>query len=120
MRIGLLEIFLLAFVVGTVITVFALILMFLLKGRVAKSVIFFSLAVWGMVLAWLQVLTKESREIMQQLGAWGIGSLSAIAMLVELCWKNDKKFLVSRILVLISVLLGIVGMVNVEIILVPN
>lgn len=103
------EALIIAFIIISVVSIFGSVLMFVVKDPRKQAIIFYVLAIWGMVLAWQHVLGLETQNIGAQLGAWGFGSLSAVAMLVDLCAKSDKKFWISRLMVLSSVLLGILG-----------
>lgn len=103
------EVFIIAFVIISVVSIFGSVLMFAAKGSKKQAIIFYILAIWGMILAWQHVLGLETNNIGAQLGAWGFGSLSAVAMLVDICARNGNKFWISRFMVLLSILLGILG-----------
>lgn len=114
---GSVETLIVAFIVVSVSSIFALVLMFVVKEPRAKTMIFYALAIWGILLAWQHVLTLETKEIAKQLGAWGFGGLSVAAMLVDMFAKGKSRFWISRLLVLFSVIFGILGAFSFEIVI---
>ena len=64
------------------------------------------LALLGMAFAFLSASSLPSNYIFQQAAAWGIGFLSAAALLMELCGQQSLK-LPAQILVSVSVIGGI-------------
>ncbi len=114
---GSVETLIVAFIVVSVSSIFALILMFVVKEPRAKTMIFYALAIWGMLLARQHVLTLETKEIVKQFGAWGFGGLSVAAMLVDMFAQGKSRFWVSRLLVLFSVIFGILGAFSFEIVI---
>ncbi len=100
----------LAFIIMSAVSILGLILMFVIKSKQASRTLFYMMAVWGMALAGVSAFMLPTRDIGMQLLAWGFGAMSAVAMLVELCGKQANKETISRLLVVFSVMLGILGM----------
>ena len=107
MALGLL---LVLFMVMSIISVMGLVLLFLLKGEKGQKAVFYFMAVWGMVIAWMTANSYPTNYIKEQLIAWAFGALAVIALLVQICGKSERSFLTAKVLVAASVVLGMVAL----------
>ena len=107
MALGLL---LVLFMVMSIISVMGLVLLFLLKGEKGQKAVFYFMAVWGMVIAWMTANSYPTNYIKEQLIAWAFGALAVIALLVQICAKSERSFLTAKVLVAASVVLGMVAL----------
>ena len=107
MALGLL---LVLFMVMSIISVMGLVLLFLLKGEKGQKAVFYFMAVWGMVIAWMTANSYPTNYIKEQLIAWAFGALAVIALLVQICGKSERSFLTATVLVAASVVLGMVAL----------
>ena len=96
----------LAFMVISGVSLFALLLMFLIKNQKAKKIAFYFAAVIGMGVSWINALCTPGFYMEEILLGWGFGAMSVIAVFLEILSKSEKKSKIARILVLLSVLLG--------------
>ncbi|BDU84980.1 hypothetical protein [Clostridium perfringens] len=101
-----------AFVFLLVLSVFILVvgilgisLLFFLKNRKLKNVVFYFLVIWSMLIACLNATGLPTNYIVQQIIAWLFGSISIIAIIIKV--KKTGETNIPYILVTISVLLGI-------------
>lgn len=99
---------LITFIVMSVVSVVGVVLMYLAKNEKLKKGIFYFLCIWGMVITWCNILTIPEMLVGTMLLAFGLGALSVIALLIQLCLKKENKFTVARILVTISVVAGMI------------
>ena len=107
MALGLL---LVLFMVMSIISVMGLVLLFLLKGEKGQKAVFYFMAVWGMVIAWMTANSYPTNYIKEQLIAWAFGALAVIALLIQICGKSERSFLRAKVLVAASVVLGMVAL----------
>ena len=96
--------------VMSIISVMGLVLLFLLKGEKGQKAVFYFMAVWGMVIAWMTANSYPTNYIKEQLIAWAFGALAVIALLVQICGKSERSFLTAKVLVAASVVLGMVAL----------
>ena len=108
MALGLL---LVLFMVMSIISVMGLVLLFLLKGEKRQKAVFYFMAVWGMVIAWMTANSYPTNFIKEQLISWAFGALAVIALLVQICDKSEKTFLTAKVLAAASVVLGMVALI---------
>ena len=102
-----------AFIFLLVLSVFILVvgilgisLLFFLKNRKLKNVVFYFLVIWSMqLIACLNATGLPTNYIVQQIIAWLFGSISIIAIIIKV--KKTGETNIPYILVTISVLLGI-------------
>lgn len=97
----------LVFIGTTGISLLAVILMYLLKNEVVKKVCFYFLAIQGMLISWMNAMSTPSIYPLELALGWVLGVVSVSALLLELCSKQEKKSKIARILVTISVVVGI-------------
>lgn len=102
MALGYLLIF---FVFILVISILGISLLFFLENRKIKNVLFYLLAVWSILIAYLNASSLPTNYLGQQIMAWLFGSISIIAIIINL--KKTGETNIPYILVTISVFLGI-------------
>lgn len=96
----------LVFVGMTGISLLAICLMYLLKNETIKKIAFYFLGIQGMLISWMNAMsTPDSFPLELALG-WGLGGLSIAALLLQICGKHPKKSQIARILVTVSVVIG--------------
>lgn len=108
MALGLL---LVLFMIMSIISVMGLVLLFLLKGEKRQKAVFYFMAVWGMVIAWMTANSYPTNYIKEQLIAWAFGALAVIALLVQICGRSERSFLTAKVLAAASVVLGMVALI---------
>ncbi|MCX0371029.1 hypothetical protein LIZ77_09620 [Clostridium perfringens] len=102
MALGYLLIF---FVFILVISILGISLLFFLKNRKIKNALFYFLAVWSILIAYLNASSLPTNYLGQQIMAWLFGSISIIAIIINL--KKTGETNMPYTLVTISVFLGI-------------
>ena len=90
-----------------IISIAALVLMYLLRNEKVKKIIFFFAVGWSVIITWCNVLISSfwPEEIMIALV---IGALGIVALLYQILAKRENKFLIARILVTISIVVGMI------------
>lgn len=96
------------FMVMSLVSVVGVILLYATKNEKIKKGMFYFLAIWGMIIAYCGVLSTPDYMLGEIIISWLLGGLSVIALLIQLCTKKEKRFLIARILVTISVVAGII------------
>lgn len=96
------------FFVMSIISVISVLLMYLMKNEKVKKVLFYFLCVWGVVISWCNVLGTPGYWFEEILIALGLGALGIVALLIQLISKKENKFEIARILVTISVVVGMI------------
>ena len=76
------------FVVMSVISVIGVILLYLAKNEKVKKGMFYFLSIWGMIIAYCNVLGTPAMWTEEILLAWGLGGLSVVALLIQICLKR--------------------------------
>ena len=94
------------FMVMSVISVIGIVMLYLSKSEKLKKGMFYFLSVWGLVVAYCNILSTSLLGMEGVLIAGGIGLLSVIALLMKLCLKKENTFQIARILVTVSVVAG--------------
>lgn len=97
------------FEIASALSIIAIILMFLLKEK-GGLVLFYTLSVAGMMLAWFSIYLLEDLLVGNKLMAWIFGAMGAAGILVEICGKQGKKFWISRVLTMVSIFGGLIGL----------
>ena len=108
MALGLL---LVLFMVMSIISVIGLVLLFLLRGEKQQKVVFYFMAIWGMVVAWMTANSYPTNFIKAQLISWAFGALAVIALLIQICGKSERAFLTAKVLTAASVVLGMAALI---------
>ena len=62
-----------------------------------------------MALAWMNALMTPGSFPGELAAGWLLGILSVAALLLEICGKGEKKFMIARILVTVSVIAGMLN-----------
>lgn len=88
-----------------VVGILGISLLFFLKNRKLKNVVFYFLVIWSMIIACLNATSLPTNYIGQQIIAWLFGSISIIAIIIKV--KKLGETNIPYIFVTISVLLGI-------------
>ena len=96
---------LILFIFILVVSILGISLLFLLKNQKIKDVLFYFLAIWSMLIAYLNATSLPTNYIGQQIIAWLFGSISIIAIIIKV--KKTRETNIPYILVTVSVLLGI-------------
>ncbi len=99
----------LAFIILSAVSVLGLVLMFVIKNKKVNRILFYVMSIWGMILAGISAFMIPTKDIIMQLLAWGFGALGASAMMVQICSRQKNRELISKLLVVFSVMLGILG-----------
>lgn len=93
--------------IGTIIVGFlALFLMFFPRNKTLNNIAFFFAAALGAVLGIINYLTTPGLYTGEIFIGWIFATVSVLAVLIELLSKNKNKYVISRILVIVSVLAG--------------
>lgn len=103
-----LDLLIIVFIGMSVVSVLAVLLLFILKSEKLQKGAFYFLAIWGMAIAWLNVQMQPPTMVGEQLLAWALGGLSVIALLLQLLGKGEKRFTIAKILVAVSVVVGMI------------
>lgn len=96
------------FVVMSVISVIGVVMLYVAKKEKLKKGMFYFLTVWGMIIAYCNVLAIPPMWTGEIILAGVLGSLSVIGLLIQLCMKKENKFNIARILVTVSVVAGMI------------
>lgn len=99
---------LILFIVMSVISILGLLLMYLVKNERVKTALFYIMAVWGMVVAYLGASSLPSNFTTERILAWAFGFLSVIGLLLHLRSEAGSRRTAAYILVTASVVLGVV------------
>ena len=86
--------------------------LFFIKNRGAQNFIFYIMGVYGMGLAYLSASSQPTNFVVPQIIAWVIGSVGVIGMGIRIIVFRENKYipLLCKILVVISVVLGVINM----------
>ncbi|MDO4481851.1 MAG: hypothetical protein Q4C14_03870 [Bacillota bacterium] len=84
--------------------------LFLVKNAKAQKIIFYIMAVYGMIIAWMNADSLPENFIGEQLIAWGLGLPAAAAVVIALCSRSEKAFVLAKILAVVSVLGGMLDL----------
>lgn len=91
------------------VSLLAVCLMFLMKKDRIKKICFYFLALEGMALSVLNALMTPGTFPGELAIGWTLGGVSIAALLLEICGKGEKKFVVARILVAVAVIAGMLN-----------
>lgn len=101
-----LDLLLITFCVMTVVSVLAVLFQFLLKDDKKKKIAFYFLVAWSLVMTWCNIQSTPNYMTAELMKAFAFGALGIAALLLQLCGKGQKKFLVAQALVAVSVIGG--------------
>jgi len=96
------------FMVMSLVSVVGVILLYAVKNEKFKKGMFYFLAIWGMIIAYCGALSTPGYMLGEVIISWIFGGLSVVALLIQLCMKNEKRFQIARVLVTISVAAGMI------------
>ena len=102
-----LGILMIMFVAMSVISVVGLSLLYLVKGEGTRRVIFYVMAVWGMIVAVISATSLPSNYMAGRLLAWTLGFLSVAGILVYVRGTEESYRRIACLLVTVSVAGGI-------------
>lgn len=94
------------FVVMSFISIMGVALMYLIKNQKVQKGIFYFLSIWSMIIAYCSVLGTPEYMFGSVVISWLLGALGVTALLLQLCVKKDKAFLIAKIMVTVSVIAG--------------
>lgn len=100
-----LGVLLILFVSLVVISGLGIAFLLLAKNKTVKKVMFYSLCVLALIIAFISTTSLPTNYIFQRFFALAIGGLSIIAIFIHL--KSDKKYLAYTLLIL-SIVVGII------------
>ena len=81
--------------------------LYLVKSPGARQVIFYIMAVWGMVIAVVSATSLPTNYTLERLITWAIGFLSAAGIVIHIRSAEDRAGMAARLLVTVSVAGGI-------------
>lgn len=96
------------FMVMSVISVIGVVMLYLSKSEKLKKGMFYFLSIWGMVIAYCNMIGPASLYTEELVFAGALGALSVVALLIQLCLKKENTFNIARILVTVSVVAGMI------------
>ena len=103
-----LDALIIAFMIMSLVSMIGVILIYLVKNEKMKKGLLNFLTVWGMIIAYCGVRSTPSYMISSTIVTWAIGALSVVALLIQLCSKNENRFKIARILATVSVVAGMI------------
>lgn len=93
-------------------SILGLILLYLVKGDKASKVIFYIMAVWGLVVAVFSALSAPSNWMLTQVVSWGFGFLSVAGIITEIAMKREGRCVPAYILITVSVIGGMAAFIG--------
>ena len=84
--------------------------LYLVKSPGARQVIFYIMAIWGMIIAVVSATSLPTNYTLERLITWAIGFLSVAGIVLHIRSSEDKARMAARLLVTISVAGGIIKM----------
>lgn len=103
-----LDLLIIVFGVMCVVSILAVLIMFLIKDERKKKGIFYFLVIWGLYITSWNVRTLTLSMTNEYIIAFGIGALSLVALLINLLGKSAKAFKIAQILAAVSVVAGMI------------
>lgn len=97
------------FMVMSLVSVVGVILLYAVKNEKFKKGMFYFLAIWAMIIAYCSALSTPEYMLGEVIFSWILGGLSVVALLIQICMKNEKRFQIARVLVTISVVGGMIN-----------
>lgn len=94
------------FICMSIISGLGILLLYLIKEEKKKKIIFYSLSVWGIIIAVFSATSLPTNYVGSQLVSWGIGVLSIIGIIVYLKAKTKLQYQVAYLLTTASVVFG--------------
>ncbi len=100
----------LLFVACVVVSILGAILLFFVHNQKMQNAIFVVLGGWAFVISYVNAISIPMVYVGQQMLAWIFGFLAAVALLIRYAGKTHKRYLVSNVLVTISLVSSALGM----------
>ena len=91
-----------------IISILAVVLMYLLKNEKTKIRLLYFLSAWGVVIAYCGILSTPFDLTGRMFSIVALGVLGIAGLLIQLFSKRENKFQVARVMVTISVVVGMV------------
>lgn len=105
----LLFVLVLLFVACMVVSILGSILLFFVRNRKIQNAIFFALACWAFYISYVNAISIPMVYMGQQMLAWIFGFVSAFSLLIRYAGKTEKRYIISNILVTISIVSSALG-----------
>nr|WP_300004081.1 hypothetical protein [Tissierella sp.] len=83
--------------------------LYLSKSEKTKNALFYFLAIWAMVIAFMNVTSLPSNYLAQQFIGWGLGFLAVAAIAVKI--MKPEKTNIANMLVTASVLFSLIDLI---------
>ena len=96
------------FMVMSIVSLLGVVILNLIKNEKIKKVLFYFFVVWAMIITYCGVLATPPYLLGELVVTFLIGGLAVAARLIKLCGKSEKRFKIARILVSISVVVGMI------------
>ncbi len=97
------------FVACIVISILGSILLFFVQNRKIQNVIFFALVCWAFCISYVNAISIPIVYMGQQMLAWILGFVSAFSLLIRYAGKTEKRYIISNVLVTISIVSSALG-----------
>lgn len=104
-----LGILMIVFVVMSVISILGLIMLYMVKSEKASKMMFYIMAIWGLIVAVLSAISSPGNWMAHQIIAWGFGFLGVAGIIVNVAAKREGKCIPAYLLVTASVIGGVLG-----------
>ena len=105
-----LGILMIVFIVMSVVSILGLIMLYMAKGEKTRKVIFYIMAVWGLIVAVLSAISSPGNWTAHQLIAWGFGFLGVAGVIVNIAVRSGRRCIPAYLLVTASVVGGVLGL----------
>lgn len=102
------QLLLIMFIVLAVVSGLGIAFLYLSKNPKVKTGLFYFLAIWSMLIAFINATSHPSNYITQQIIAWGLGFLAVIAIFIKV--KNPNKATLANLLVTASAVFSLVDL----------
>ena len=91
-----------------IISILALVLIYLLKNEKMKKGLLYFLSAWGVIIAYCGILSTPGYMTGEILITAALGALGIAGLLTQLISKKENKFQIARVLVTVSVVAGMI------------
>ena len=95
------------FIAISVISGLGILFLLLTKNEKIKKGMYYFLAIWGVVIAWLNAGSLPNNDMSGKLIAWGISAVGVIGVLVYVKAGSKAQRQIAYAMVLISVVAGV-------------
>lgn len=96
------------FFVMSIISIAAVVLLYLSKNEKMKKGLLYFMAAWGVVVAYCGVLSTGGFAFSDGFASVLFGLLGIVGLLFQLISKKDNKFQIARVLVTVAVVAGMI------------